>query len=102
MAAWKPVAELAHDVITGDTTAAQLVEQSLALIDSKQEYKAVIATIAERARARATEIDQLIADGKHVGHLAGVPFIAKDNFLVFGANTTAASNILKGFDAPYQ
>ena len=32
----------------------------------------------------------------------GVPFIAKDNFLAFGADTTAASNILKGFDAPYQ
>jgi aspartyl-tRNA(Asn)/glutamyl-tRNA(Gln) amidotransferase subunit A len=31
-----------------------------------------------------------------------VPFIAKDNFLVFGAETTAASNILKGFHAPYQ
>ena len=31
-----------------------------------------------------------------------VPFIAKDNYLVFGADTTAASNILKGFDAPYQ
>jgi aspartyl-tRNA(Asn)/glutamyl-tRNA(Gln) amidotransferase subunit A len=31
-----------------------------------------------------------------------VPFIAKDNFLVFGAETTAASNILKGFQAPYQ
>ena len=31
-----------------------------------------------------------------------MPFIAKDNFLVFGAETTAASNILKGFEAPYQ
>jgi aspartyl-tRNA(Asn)/glutamyl-tRNA(Gln) amidotransferase subunit A len=31
-----------------------------------------------------------------------VPFIAKDNFLVFGAETTAASNMLRGFEAPYQ
>jgi aspartyl-tRNA(Asn)/glutamyl-tRNA(Gln) amidotransferase subunit A len=43
-----------------------------------------------------------VASGKKVGRLAGVPFIAKDNILVFGADTTAASNILKGFDAPYQ
>jgi aspartyl-tRNA(Asn)/glutamyl-tRNA(Gln) amidotransferase subunit A len=40
--------------------------------------------------------------GKTAGRLAGVPFIAKDNFLVFGGETTAASNILKGFLAPYQ
>ncbi|MGC1176928.1 MAG: Asp-tRNA(Asn)/Glu-tRNA(Gln) amidotransferase subunit GatA, partial [Candidatus Saccharimonadales bacterium] len=39
---------------------------------------------------------------ENIGRLAGVPFIAKDNFLVFGAETTAASNILKGFTAPYQ
>jgi Asp-tRNA(Asn)/Glu-tRNA(Gln) amidotransferase A subunit family amidase len=34
--------------------------------------------------------------------LAGVPFIAKDNFLTLGGKTTAASNILKPFEAPYQ
>src|SRR6202034_1365903 len=33
---------------------------------------------------------------------AGIPFIAKDNFLVFGADTTAARNMLKGFEGPYQ
>jgi aspartyl-tRNA(Asn)/glutamyl-tRNA(Gln) amidotransferase subunit A len=43
-----------------------------------------------------------IAQGEQIGRLAGVPFIAKDNYLVFGAETTAASNILKGFNAPYQ
>ncbi|HSX47370.1 MAG TPA: Asp-tRNA(Asn)/Glu-tRNA(Gln) amidotransferase subunit GatA, partial [Patescibacteria group bacterium] len=41
-------------------------------------------------------------NGQNAGRLAGVPFIAKDNFLVYGAETTAASNILKGFDPPYQ
>jgi hypothetical protein len=48
------------------------------------------------------QIDGRAANGDQVGALAGVPFIAKDNFLVFGAETTAASNILKGFTAPYQ
>src|SRR5690606_10720046 len=36
------------------------------------------------------------------GRLAGVPFIAKDNFLTLDSETTAASNILRGFHAPYQ
>src|SRR5262249_22016101 len=43
-----------------------------------------------------------VAKGEPVGRLAGVPFIAKDNFLVFGAETTAASNMLHGFHAPFQ
>ena len=37
---------------------------------------------------------------KKLARLAGVPFIAKDNFW-FGADTTAG-NVLKGFSAPYR
>jgi aspartyl-tRNA(Asn)/glutamyl-tRNA(Gln) amidotransferase subunit A len=102
MAIWEPIADLATKVQSGELKAVDLVEKSLSAIAEKEDYKAIIATTAERARTRAQEIDAVIAEGKRVGRLAGVPFIAKDNFLVFGADTTAASNILKGFDAPYQ
>ena len=77
-------------------------EQSLKTIADKAEYQAIIATLEDRARQRATEIDDRVAGGEQIGRLAGVPFIAKDNFLTFGAETTAASNILRGFNAPYQ
>ncbi|HVV67361.1 MAG TPA: Asp-tRNA(Asn)/Glu-tRNA(Gln) amidotransferase subunit GatA [Candidatus Saccharimonadales bacterium] len=99
---WLPVTELAASVQAGNTKAIDLVEQSLKTIADKKEYDAIIATTEERARKRAREIDDLVAKGEKVGRLAGVPFIAKDNFLVFGAETTAASNILRGFEAPYQ
>lgn len=79
-----------------------MVEQSLKVIADKKDYHAVIATTEDRARERAKDIDGRVAKGEKVGRLAGVPFIAKDNFLVFGAETTAASNMLKGFEAPYQ
>lgn len=102
MSQWQPIKELVAEVQSGTTKAVDLVEQALKTIEENNEYQAIIATTAARARARATEIDKLIADGAQVGRLAGVPFIAKDNFLAFGADTTAASNILKGFDAPYQ
>lgn len=102
MNAWKPIADLAADVQAGKVSAVSLVEQSLAAIEQHREFNAIIATTEDRARARAAEIDTRIAKGENVGRLAGVPFIAKDNFLVFGAETTAASNILKGFTAPYQ
>jgi aspartyl-tRNA(Asn)/glutamyl-tRNA(Gln) amidotransferase subunit A len=99
---WDKVAVIAAKVQAGEAKAVDLVEQALKTIDEKREYQAVLAPIHERARQRAKEIDQRIAKGEQVGKLAGVPFLAKDNFLVFGAETTAGSNILKGFDAPYQ
>lgn len=99
---WLPIAEIAAQVQNGDLKAVDLVEQSLKTIAEKEEYKAIIATIADNARKRAKDIDARIAKGEKIGRLAGVPFIAKDNYLVFGADTTAASNILKGFEAPYQ
>ncbi len=102
MSDWLPIAEIAEKVQAGELTAAGLVEQAVKTIADKQEYAAIIATTEERARERAKDIDDRIASGEQVGRLAGVPFIAKDNFLAFGAETTAASNILKGFHAPYQ
>lgn len=102
MSQWDPIADIAAKVQSGTTKAAELVERALKTIDEKKEFNAVLATIHERARGRAKEIDKRVAKGEKVGRLAGVPFIAKDNFLTFGSETTAASNILKGFDAPYQ
>lgn len=100
--AWDSIATIAADVQGGKTKAAELVEKSLKLITDKTSFNSIIATTEVRARERAAEIDNKIARGEQAGRLAGVPFIAKDNFLVFGAETTAASNILKGFNAPYQ
>lgn len=102
MSQWSPIADIALKVQAGQLSAVAMVEQALQTIADKADYQAIIATTAERARERALQIDTAVAGGKQVGRLAGVPFIAKDNFLVFGADTTAASNILKGFEAPYQ
>ena len=102
MATWLPIEQLAKQVQSGEVSAVSLVEKALQIITEKAEYNAIIATTESRARERAQAIDSQIARGEQVGRLAGVPFIAKDNFLVFGSETTAASNILKGFNAPYQ
>ena len=102
MSTWDSIDEIATKVQTGKLKAVDLVETALKLIDEKQEYNPVISTTADRARARAKLIDELTSEGKSAGRLAGVPFIVKDNFLTFGGDTTAASNILRGFEAPYQ
>ncbi len=100
---WPMISTIADSVSSGVTTARSNVEKSLKLIaDSNQEYNCIISTTADRALKRAEEIDEKVKQGKKVGRLAGVPFIAKDNYLAFGAETTAGSNMLKGFTAPYQ
>ncbi|MDB5182849.1 MAG: Glutamyl-tRNA(Gln) amidotransferase subunit [Candidatus Saccharibacteria bacterium] len=102
MDTWAPIADIAAAVNDGKTTASENVEKALQNIEDKAEFKAIISLTADRARKRAKQIDEHVKSGKPAGRLAGVPFIAKDNFLTFGGETTAASNILKGFNAPYQ
>jgi len=99
---WDTLKNIAADVRTGKTSATKLIDEALANIAKHAEFNAIITTLTDRARSRAADIDARVKNGEDPGRLAGVPFIAKDNFLVFGAETTAASNILKGFDAPYQ
>jgi aspartyl-tRNA(Asn)/glutamyl-tRNA(Gln) amidotransferase subunit A len=102
MSRWLPLNEIAQKVANGELKAVDLVDQSLQAITDNADYQAILSTVSERAKVRAANIDAQIANGEPAGRLAGVPFIAKDNFLTFGSETTAASNILKGFNAPYQ
>jgi len=99
---WPSIADIADKVSHGDLKAVDLIERSLKAISDTKEYDAIIATTETRARERAEAVDQAVQKGDKVGRLAGVPFIVKDNFLTLGGETTAASNILKGFEAPYQ
>lgn len=99
---WPEIAQIAARVQAGTTTAVQNVEKALQAIEEKKEYKAIIASITNRSMERAQEIDERVKKGENAGKLAGVPFIVKDNFLTLDSETTAASNILKGFRAPYQ
>lgn len=98
MSHWRSILDEAADVRNGTTTALANVEKALKLIAEMSDFQAIICTTEERARERAKAIDA----SEKSGRLVGVPFIAKDNFLTFGSETTAASNILRGFHAPYQ
>jgi aspartyl-tRNA(Asn)/glutamyl-tRNA(Gln) amidotransferase subunit A len=74
------------------------VQQTLEKAKANDEYHALLSLTEERALERAKKIDA----GEITGKLAGVPFIVKDNFLAFGAPTTAASKMLENFSAPLQ
>ena len=99
---WDSIEKIAHDVSSGKVTAESLVERSLGAIEETKEYNAILAVSKIRALERAREIDQKVKNGENIGKLAGVPFIAKDNFLTFDTTTTASSHMLENFHAPYQ
>lgn len=93
----RPISELATSISKGRLKATELVQQSLDAIQSASEFNAIL-EVNVAAIERAKQVDA----GVVTGRLAGIPFIAKDNFLTFNTHTTASSNILKPFQAPYQ
>jgi len=100
---WGSISDIAQQVSSGQESALTQVNKAFEYIEKfDPDYRVVIALCKDRAIEHAKNIDSAVKNGENVGRLAGVPFIAKDNFLVFGAETTAASNILKGFETPYQ
>jgi aspartyl-tRNA(Asn)/glutamyl-tRNA(Gln) amidotransferase subunit A len=79
-------------------SARENVQAALLKAREHEDFNAILAYADERALQRADKVD----NGEITGRLAGVPFIAKDNFLSLGAPTTASSDFLKGFQAPLQ
>jgi 1-carboxybiuret hydrolase len=86
--------EIAKAVASRKLTALEAVEAALARIER---YDSVLNSFtdvtADRARAKAREVDAAIAAGKNAGPLAGVPFAVKNLFDVKGLSTRAGSKI---------
>jgi aspartyl-tRNA(Asn)/glutamyl-tRNA(Gln) amidotransferase subunit A len=81
-----------------DTSARANVEVALEKARTVESYNALLSLTEARALERADAVDR----GEITGRLAGVPFVVKDNFLAFGAPSTAASKMLANFDTPLQ
>jgi len=79
-------------------SARENVQSAILKARESEDFNAILSYSEERALERADKVD----GGEITGRLAGIPFIAKDNFLTLGAPTTASSNFLKDFQAPLQ
>jgi aspartyl-tRNA(Asn)/glutamyl-tRNA(Gln) amidotransferase subunit A len=94
--------EHVRNLQTGAVTSVALTEACLHRIrDVDGRVGAFLRVNADRALARAAEIDGRRAAGKPVGRLAGLPVAVKDIFCERGELTTCASRILADFRAPY-
>lgn len=89
-------------VVSRESSAKEQIEKAILHAKENTEYNVLISLTEDRAMDRAKEIDRAIQAGEPVGRLAGVPFIAKDNFLTLDSTTTAASKLLGNFKAPLQ
>ncbi|HJP81063.1 MAG TPA: Asp-tRNA(Asn)/Glu-tRNA(Gln) amidotransferase subunit GatA [Candidatus Saccharimonadales bacterium] len=93
---------IVDNVKSRHVSARDVIAQAIEKAEQSESFHALLSLTSDRALERANEIDARIAKGEEVGPLAGVPFVAKDNFLAFGAPTTAASRMLQDFNAPLQ
>ena len=98
----RSAAQLAAAVNAGETSAADALAASSAVIaDRDEEIHAFLHLMNERAEAQAAAVDAKIAAGEDVGPLAGVPIALKDNMCTRGTPTTCSSKILDGWHPPY-
>ena len=79
-------------------SALEAIQSALARARAAVDSNALLSLNEARALARAKAVD----NGEVGGRLAGVPFVAKDNFLTVEGTTTAASTFLQDFTAPLQ
>jgi len=86
--------ELAKAVNSRKLTALEAVDAALARIERHDGVLNSFTDVtADRARARARDLDAAIAAGKNAGPLAGVPFAVKNLFDVKELSTRAGSKI---------
>lgn len=81
-----------------EKSAVENITTALKKAKEHEAYHALLSLTEDRALERARKVDA----GEITGRLAGVPFVVKDNYLAYGAPTTAAAKILENFNAPLQ
>lgn len=85
---------ISNAVRTGERSASEVCTEVLSQIYQQNPTRNCFTTIlSEQAIAQAQKIDQMIAEGKNPGALAGVPFGVKNLFDITGITTLAGSKI---------
>lgn len=88
--------EIAAAVSTGEITASDVLETTLAHIASQNpKLNAFTQVTIERAREKAASIDRACGAGQAIGPLSGVPFAAKNLYDIAGLVTRAGAKITR-------
>ncbi|MDP2690950.1 MAG: Asp-tRNA(Asn)/Glu-tRNA(Gln) amidotransferase subunit GatA [Candidatus Gracilibacteria bacterium] len=93
---------LSEKLRSGKLSSVELTEQCLKAIEEQNgKLNAFISVNREGALTMAKKADEMIAKGEG-NELTGIPLGVKDNFCELGVESTACSNVLKGFKPPYE
>ncbi len=96
------VKQVHQGLLHGEFTALELTQRHFEAIKKKDgEIKAFISLMEAEACRAAEEVDLLLAKGGSLSLLAGVPLAIKDNILIQGIKTTAASKSLENYRASF-
>jgi len=92
-----------HEGLTKKEFSAQEVAENYFnnIADKDKKIGAYLSLLKKEALAQAKKVDEEITYGKKPDILAGVPLAVKDNILIEGTRTTAASKILEHYTASY-
>ena len=98
----KTIAELRTGLASGEFSARELAAAYNAAVAAGRPLNAYTVETPDLALAAADAADKARASGDALGALAGIPLGIKDLFATEGVETTAGSNILKGFKPQYE
>ena len=97
-----PAHKLHKKLVAGEVSAAEITEAIYDRIDEVEEdVQAYLKLTKEKAVEQAKQVDEKLAAGEDIAPLAGIPVALKDNLSTKGIETTCASQILKGYQPPY-
>ncbi|MFN0007742.1 MAG: Asp-tRNA(Asn)/Glu-tRNA(Gln) amidotransferase subunit GatA [Planctomycetota bacterium] len=93
---------LRNSILTGERSVRDTIQETFARIDAVDPSLHVfLNTLRKSAMARATELDQSLAQGERPGALFGVPVALKANMCLAGVETNCGSKILVHYMPPY-
>ncbi|WP_347716784.1 amidase, partial [Sphingomonas sp.] len=98
----KTIAELREGLAAGSFSAREVATAYNAAVEAGRPLNAYTIETPEIALVAADTADKARASGDRLGALAGIPLGIKDLFATEGVETTAGSNILKGFKPQYE
>lgn len=93
------IAQLHNKIKNKEVSVSDLVNASyerIKAVDSN--VKAFITLDEECAKQRAKELDELVAEGREIEPLFGLPAGIKDNIMTKGLTTTCSSKMLENFE----
>ncbi|MFC2061846.1 Asp-tRNA(Asn)/Glu-tRNA(Gln) amidotransferase subunit GatA [Elusimicrobiota bacterium] len=97
-----PIKDSVKKVKNKEISCTELLNEYLPKIQEGQEkLNNYITLLTDRAKDRASQLDEIINSGKDTGPLAGIPIAIKDNMMLEDTPTTCGSKILKNYISPY-